>query len=199
MDEILVFVKYPRPGRVKTRLAAALGTDRAAELYRSFVEMLLARLRDGGLDPVVLFDPQEPEARYREWLGEGRYRAQRGADLGRRMAAALQESLDGGARRAVLIGSDSPHLPPARLHRAFQALEVDPVVLGPCADGGYYLVGVRESVPDLFDGIPWSTPGVLQATLARAGALPVALLEEDFDVDTPEDLERLRVALTPPS
>ena len=193
----LVFLKYPEPGRVKTRLGAALGQEVACALYRAFVEALVAELRRGGLDPVLCYDPSEPERSFRSWLGAGAYRPQEGGDLGQRMEAALGQALEEGADRAVLIGTDSPHLDAGWIRRAHRCLDRAPAALGPCRDGGYYLVGVRAAVPDLFRGVEWSTGGVLGATLRRAEELGLAveMLEESFDVDDLADLRLLLARL----
>jgi rSAM/selenodomain-associated transferase 1 len=122
-------------------------------------------------------------------------RAQAGADLGARMAAAIADELADGASAVVLVGTDSPTLPGAYLQRAAAWLGDDAeVVLGPAADGGYYLVGARRPLPQLFAaGISWGTPQVLPATLLRlrelaAAGTRVALLPFFYDVDTPQDL-----------
>jgi glycosyltransferase A (GT-A) superfamily protein (DUF2064 family) len=112
------------------------------------------------------------------------------------MHAAFREMERRGFARAVLIGSDSPQLPPSRVESALAALDGADLVLGPAADGGYYLIAMRTA-HDVFSGIRWSAPDVLAATLAKAEAarLRTRLLEEDFDVDTREDLARLEALL----
>src|SRR5205823_3468783 len=120
-------------------------------------------------------------------------------DLGERLALAFAVGCQDGAS-VVIVGSDTPDLPPARIGAAFAALESDDVdvVLGPAVDGGYYLVGARRLYGCLFDRIPWSTGDVLQETLQRAASasLKVHLLPLWEDVDTPADLERLRQRLS---
>lgn len=186
----LLLLKYPEPGKVKTRLAAGIGPQAAAAVYRVFVEQLATRFQQAAL----CYDPAWPEDNYRQWLGERDYLPQQGDDLGQRIAGGLQWAVRHGADKAVLLGTDSPQLD-GQVEAAFQALEDDPVVLGPCEDGGYYLIGVRDRVPDLFRDIRWSTSEVLRQTLARARTLglPVALLDMEYDVDTPADFERLLV------
>ncbi len=118
---------------------------------------------------------------------------QAGADLGARLAAAFDHLLEPPAARAVVIGSDSPDLPVSHLARAFQKLKHRDVVLGPAADGGYYLVGLRAPAPSLFAGIPWGTRTVLADTvdaIARAG-LSLSLLPLWYDVDDAGGLELL--------
>ncbi|PYM61267.1 MAG: DUF2064 domain-containing protein, partial [Candidatus Rokuibacteriota bacterium] len=127
-----------------------------------------------------------------------RCRPQRGRDLGERLAAAIGGELAAGPGPVLAIGADAPHVPAAALAEAAAALTRGAdVVLGPAADGGYYLIGLRDPTPGLFTGIAWSTAGVLQATLARAAAagLAVHLLPPSFDVDQVADLARLRALL----
>src|SRR2546430_1702524 len=121
-----------------------------------------------------------------------------GRDLGERLAAAIADELAEGPGPVLVIGADAPHVPAAPLAEAAAALagRAD-VVLGPAADGGYYLIGIRGPAPDLFAGIAWSTAGVLAATRAQAEAagLAVHLLPPGFDVDEVADLVRLRALL----
>jgi len=128
--------------------------------------------------------------------------AQRGADLGARMAHLAAELLADGHRAALLIGSDLPTLPAAHLTEASRALApgAADLVLGPAEDGGYYLIGLARPAPALFEGIAWSTAGVLEATRARARGLGLRehLLPPWYDVDTPADLDRLRRDLGTP-
>jgi uncharacterized protein len=127
----------------------------------------------------------------RAWLGAGpAYLPQADGDLGRRMEDAFARAFADGAERVVIVGSDLPELSASLLRRAFDALDVHPAVLGPARDGGYYLLGLRRMVPGIFDGIAWSTPDVLAATLARFRAADVApaMLDELADVDEVQDL-----------
>ena len=188
--------KHPVPGRVKTRLAAALGADTACALYRAFVLDLAERL--GGLPYAVTWAYTPPDAPFAELLPGARCRPQHGRDLGERLAAAIADELAEGPGPVLAIGADAPHVPAAPLAEAAAALagRAD-VVLGPAADGGYYLIGLRRPAPGLFAGIAWSTAGVLEATRARAEAagLAVHLLPPGFDIDEVVDLVRLRALL----
>jgi rSAM/selenodomain-associated transferase 1 len=183
--------KHPAPGRVKTRLAATLGAERACALYRAFVLDLAERLDALAYDVTWAYWPAT--APFATLLPRARCWPQRGADLGERMANAVAEC--GGP--AVVIGADAPHVPAARLEEAVGALAADAdLVLGPADDGGYYLIGLRAPRPPVFTGVPWGTDRVLAETLARAGGLRTLLLEPCFDVDTPADLTRLSGVLT---
>jgi hypothetical protein len=185
--------KYPAPGRVKTRLAAALGAEGACRLYRAFLSDLAGRL--ARLPGRVTWAYWPPESEFRRLLPQARCRPQRGADLGERMAGALADEFGAGVRAVLAIGVDAPHLPAGVLAEAAEALAAGAdVVLGPAADGGYYLVGLVAPVPELFRAVPWGTRGVLATTLGVAHRLGLRphLLPVSFDVDEPADLDRLR-------
>lgn len=193
---LLVMTKPALPGRVKTRLAAALGPEAAAGLHAAFLDDLVERLRTGAWELRVCWalepgeEPPAPGLR------------QRGADLGERLYHALADQA--GRPFAAAVGSDHPELEPGAVAAAFAALEAGAdVALGPARDGGYYLIALRpDGVPrGLFEGIEWSTGRVLDQTLARCRrlGLEVARLEIGEDVDTLADLERLaaRLAVRP--
>lgn len=191
---VLVFVRAPEPGRVKTRLAAAIGDQAALRVYRRLAEHTLreaAALAGQGVRVRVHHTPADAGPAVRAWLGDGpAYLPQADGDLGRRMEDAFARAFADGAERVVIVGSDLPDVSASLLRRAFDALDDHPAVLGPARDGGYYLLGLTRMVPGIFDGIAWSTPDVLAATLARfraAGVVP-AMLEELADVDEVEDL-----------
>lgn len=203
MRHILVFARRPVPGRVKTRLSPALPADLACALYRGMLRDALdaaagcaageRRLYwdepDGGAEPPV---PAGIEPR-----------VQSGADLGARLANAFAEALGAPGDRAVAIGADCPGLAPGRLEAAFAGLEGHDLVVGPAGDGGYYLLGLARRSPGLFAGVEWSTPRVLDQTLARArdAGLTVRTLGRLDDLDTPADLARWLAAatVTPPA
>lgn len=190
-----MFAKFWQPGRVKTRLAAAIGDAAASEVYKAFVATLLARFESVGSRRVLAYWPRERRddfaclARPRAW----ELQPQSDGDLGTRMRSYFEQSFAEGTVRAVLIGSDSPTLPREHIDRAFALLERHSVVLGPSDDGGYYLAGLSGQVPPIFEGIPWSTAEVWNATLARLKAADVdfATLPAWYDVDDVEDLRRL--------
>ena len=187
----LVFVRAPEAGRVKTRLAAALGADVALRVYRRLAEHTLREAQALGGEVRVHFTPANAEAEVRAWLGDGpRYLPQSAGDLGARMEAAFRAAFEDGADRVVIIGSDLPELSAALLRRAFDALESHPAVIGPARDGGYYLLGMRTMIGGLFGGIPWSTDEVLARTLdrLRAAGVEPALLDTLSDVDEVDDL-----------
>lgn len=187
---LLVFAKAPQPGKVKTRLARAMGDERAAELYRRMGKAIIEAVRGGDFETSVLYAPAEALPAMRAWLGISlRLMPQAGDDLGHRMNTAITEALET-SRRVCLIGTDSPDVDAARVSEAFEAMAGTDVVLGPARDGGYYLIALSEPHPELFQGIPWSTDRVLEATLEQASAagLAVRLLETLADVDEPADV-----------
>jgi len=194
---LVVFAKAPTPGRVKTRLVPPLTPARAARLHRAFIEDTLSRVaarpwpwpgpRYLACAPAT-GDPFLIECARRYGADPI---AQGPGDLGARMRRVVQALLKRHAA-VVVIGSDSPTLPPMYLDRACAALRSVDLVFGPSDDGGYYLVGQRCLEPDLFRDIPWGTADVLEATLARLDPRRVALLPPWYDVDRPDDLERLR-------
>ncbi len=186
---LIIFVKAPRPGAVKTRLAETLGALGACEAYCQLVESLLSQL--SSLRQVELrFTPDDAGAEIKHWLRPGWTAGPQGTgDLGTRLEAAFAETFDRGAERVVIIGSDCPAVTPRDVQDAWRALESADVVLGPAQDGGYWLVALRRPQPDLFHGIAWSTSRVLAQTLTRAQAAGLRLrrLRELADVDTAED------------
>ena len=192
---VIVFLRAPEPGRVKTRLAATLDQGLVLDLYKAFVLDTLAAAAEFG-SPFVFFTPAHREQQVRAWLGQGCcYFPQQGSDLGRRMADAFETVFKTGVKTAVLVGTDIPQLTPAVLGAAFGGLEQHSAVLGPASDGGYYLIGFRkEHFSDtVFHGIAWSSPTVLQQTTAAMDCSGIAyqLLDTLIDIDTRADLETL--------
>lgn len=199
--EIAVFLKPVVEGRVKTRLAAAVGSRAATALYRAFVADSLAQLAQlARMRPVevrlwVAGDPDHPSLRD---LDGGFVRcAQPPGDLGQRQERALQDGL-GRHRQTLCIGTDLPTLPSAHVLAALDGLREHPGVVGPTADGGYYLLGLSRPCPEgLLTGVRWSSPRTLgdtRAKLAAHGIAPVDL-PPHYDVDDAEDLRLLQTHL----
>ena len=202
----LMTLRAPEPGRVKTRLARGVGRDAALALYRAFVADELAALdafgEDGAGLPVTVFvHPPEQVDAMADWLGPdpaGRPRrvaAQRGEDLGERMRRAFEQAFGEGAEAALLVGGDLPELSALHLDAACAALRDAGAALAPSGDGGYTLVAFTRAAfrPDIFRDIEWSTPQVLEQTLARfkVAGQAVTLLPELPDVDTAIELAAL--------
>lgn len=198
---VLFYVKLPEPGKVKTRLAATLGAQRAAEIYRQLAETVLRRIPVEE-EVIVMFDPPERGAEIAAWLrgpGAGRtlrFVPQAAGDLGARLERAFAAAFAEGCEAVAAIGSDCVELAPAHFAEAWQALATHDAALGPTEDGGYYLLALRAPCPALFADIAWSTPAVCAQTLDRAAeaGLRVHLLPKLHDVDTEADWRReLRV------
>jgi hypothetical protein len=190
-DAVLVFVRAPQAGRVKTRLAAGIGAPAALRVYVRLAEHALAQARASGATVRVHFTPADAGDAVRAWLGPGaEYLPQAEGDLGERMRSAFDAAFAAGFRRVVIIGSDLPDLSAELLGRAFSLLDGHEAVLGPARDGGYYLLGLRRPVREVFSGIAWSTGEVLAATVARLRTMGIepALLETLSDLDEEGDL-----------
>jgi uncharacterized protein len=190
---ILLFIKAPVKGQIKSRLAAAIGNDAALELYQRFVLDTIDTVRALTIPVRICFYPPEAGAAIRAWLGnEQACIPQQGNDLGERMEQAFEQAFQEGYGRAVLIGSDIPELSTAMMQEALAALDRSDAVLGPAADGGYYLIGFKAKtfLPDLFHDIAWSTNTVCDETLGKfkRSGQQVHLLPKLHDVDTKDDL-----------
>lgn len=194
-SRLIVFTRYPEPGRTKTRLISSLGEKGAAELHVRMTEYTLRGVREfctrAAMSAEVRYEGGSRE-KMESWLGEDLvYSVQGEGDLGNRMERACHESIQAGMDRIVIVGTDCPALKTAQLTQAFSCLRKKDLVLGPARDGGYYLIGLKgPACSDLFRGIPWGTNRVLEKTLEVAEKLNVSvkLLEPLDDVDRPEDL-----------
>jgi len=189
---LVIFVKAPRSGTVKSRLAQSIGPRAACAAYRRLVETLVERL--GHLPAAELrFSPDDAAPEVRAWLRGGWLcRPQCGGNLGDRLQSAFAESFAEGAQRVVIIGSDCPAVTAEDIHAAWTSLLTHDVVIGPASDGGYWLIGLCQARADLFSDIPWSTDQVLAQTLQRVNEaeLSVRTLRELDDVDTEADWRR---------
>ncbi len=197
---VAIMAKAPRPGAVKTRLCPPLLAAEAAALYRCFLLDKIAAVQAlSGVRPMVAYTPDEAQAEFAVLAPDFALVPQRGPDLGARLHTTLASVLAAGHPGAIAVDSDTPTLPREFLQQAVDCLTGPgpDVVLGPTEDGGYYLIGVRVANRALFDDMPWSTSAVLEITLRRAAAagLQTVCTPAWFDVDTPDDLRRLRTVL----
>jgi rSAM/selenodomain-associated transferase 1 len=196
---LIIFTRYPEPGKTKTRLIPVLGAEGAAILQRQMTEQKLAEAKKlQSFYPILVevYFAGGNELLMQEWLGSNLiYRQQSEGDIGCRMASAFEAAFAAGMERVVIIGIDSPDLNAELMAEAFQALQQHDLVLGPALDGGYYLIGLCRLIPELFTGIRWSTAEVLAKTLniAQKLELTVAKLPPLSDIDRPEDLSRLNL------
>lgn len=200
---VAIMAKAPWPGQVKTRLCPPLSPEEAAQLYRAFLLDKIGQIGALQAVPVISYAPAEAKATF-EALAPSHFSLilQQGRDLGARLLSTFEQIFSRGCLRALAIDSDTPTLPTVYLERALDLLadtRID-VVLGPSEDGGYYLIGLRQPHRELFEEISWSTSHVLSQTLQRSQEqqLQVACLEPWYDVDTPDDLKRLRLSLEQP-
>ena len=190
-------VKAPCAGHVKTRLTPPLTPQAAASLAACFAYDTAAKALAAHPFVTVYYTPSSERHFLKALLPPAlAMTPQRGEGLGERMQAALDDAFLQGFSPLVLIGTDSPTLPPAVLAEAVEQLGANnaDVVIGPASDGGFYLVGVQKPVPGLFDNVTWSTDRALDQTLRNAAArnLRVKRLPLWYDIDTPDDLDRLR-------
>ena len=194
LNRLIIFTRYPEPGKTKTRLIPALGPEGAADLHRKMVDSTLTWARQLKSNSAISLEVRYEggdERLVRQWLGPDiPCGPQANGDLGARMAQAFHEAFSAGMARVIIVGTDCPGLTGGLVQTACEALMDNDVVLGPAKDGGYYLIGLRKPVPHLFGGIPWGTGEVLPKTLRIAAdlKLQVFLLEPLDDVDRPEDL-----------
>lgn len=195
-----VFAKHWTPGRVKTRLAAVIGEAAAAMLHHQFLATLLARFADTAEQRWLFYDPAEQREAFQTLAGPAwRLHPQCAGDLGERMRDYFQRAFDDRVERVVLIGSDSPNVPPATVARAFDLLDEAPVVIGPSQDGGYYLIAARDAPPPIFDAMPWGSANVFDETTKRLQKheLPFRQLPTWYDIDEIADLHNLAEDLWP--
>jgi rSAM/selenodomain-associated transferase 1 len=189
-----LFAKRPEPGHVKTRLAAATSPEWAARVADALLRDMAARLAQIDARRVLVFAPGGDASFFADLAGK-RFTlvAQAEGDLGQRLAAFLGAELHGGAGAVVVVGADSPTLPPSLVEQAFLELEKADLVLGPATDGGYYLIGCAGRLPPIFEGVTWSSRRVLAETVARLvdPDWRLAVLPPWYDVDTLEDWQVL--------
>lgn len=190
---LILFGRYPVPGRTKTRLIPALGPAGAADLQRRLTQKSLTTILQTGLPASSVefcYTGAAPD-RVKRWLGRHGigFRRQTGDGLGTRMANAIRAAFRRGSRPVVLVGTDIPGMTAGHIQSAFEALRCNDIVLGPSRDGGYWLIGMRQPA-DIFQGIAWSRPDVRARTLAQADrqGLTVFQLEPLNDIDTEADL-----------
>lgn len=192
-ETVLVFLRAPEKGRVKTRLAGKIGETKALALYKKFVQRTLVAVETSGLDHRICYFPAGKRVLVENWLGTNHlYWPQKGQDLGQRMGNALSAAFDQGAAKAVLVGTDVPGIGAHHLLEALNILDVKDVVIGPSLDGGYWLIGFQRGrfCPDLFGQVDWGSDTVFSTTMekCRAAGLVPGLLPALQDIDTLEDL-----------
>jgi rSAM/selenodomain-associated transferase 1 len=203
LNALLIFAKWPEPGKVKTRLSPPFSAQEASDVYRC---MLMDTLENTvglkGMKRMVFFDGDpERTADFRLLAPDAEVIRQEGNDLGERLANAFERAFSIGCQKVAVIGTDSPHMPIERITEAFDFLDEkkSDVVFGPSEDGGYYLIAMKEMNPELFREIPWSQSTTLSESISRTKSVGLrhTLLAPGFDLDTTDDLRRL-TSLTEP-
>ncbi len=188
MNILLIFIRNPVLGKVKTRLARTMGDAEALRIYHILLEKTRAAALDVSAERWLWYS--DFADLLDDWSNADFYKKiQHSGDLGERMEAAFGDAFDTGANKVVIIGSDCPDLTGGILQQAFDALDDSHFVLGPVPDGGYYLLGMKQLEPSVFHDIEWSTDSVRARTLEkiRLVGLTCALLPELMDVDTEAD------------
>jgi len=190
--QLIVMCKAPVPGKVKTRLMSRYTADEAAALHAAMATTVIERANRLFADVVIAAD--DTAHTFFATFGQPVVKQGEG-DLGARMQRQIKRAMHSGAAAALLLGTDSPHMPDSRLIAAAEALGEADIVLGPVEDGGYDLIGMNRLL-SVFEGIAWSSTHVLSRTLAniRCQQLSVRQLGISFDVDFPADVERAHQA-----
>ncbi|MGV6862530.1 MAG: TIGR04282 family arsenosugar biosynthesis glycosyltransferase [Putridiphycobacter sp.] len=187
-DLLIVFVKPPIAGKVKTRLAKSIGDQKALEVYLSLLKLTHKEIKTLPCD-VHIYSSGKWE---NDIFGSLPVFVQKGHDLGEKMVHAFQQSLTKSYERIILIGSDLPDLNAEIILNGFKALSSHDTVFGPALDGGYYLIGMKKNHPFIFTHKPWSQPQLLQQTLTelKTNQISYHLLQSLNDIDTLEDLKQ---------
>jgi len=193
MNVVSLFLKTPVLGKVKTRLAKSLGDEAALMAYTDLVEYLLKRLGESRIH--IHHTPADPEPMV-NWLGDGySFSAQECTGLGERLTHAMELEFTAGAEKLIFLGGDCPYVDQVRIDEAFASLDNHDVVMGPAADGGYYLIGMNRMLPELFTDVAWGTDSVFQTSVEICQKLGVSyfLLAEESDVDDLEGWGKAKV------
>jgi rSAM/selenodomain-associated transferase 1 len=203
-SQLIVFTRLPCEGRNKTRLIPALGAAGAAMFHDRLARHTIRRAFEfciaGEETRLVIRLDGGSVHQGQAWLGDYDFREQGTGDLGERLERAVRDAFLEGACKVLVIGTDCPDLDSATLAEAIELLDQHPLVFGPAYDGGYYLVGLSEPCPLIFQNIAWGGADVLAQSLAAAetARFSVGLLGILADVDVPEDLPAAEVALGQP-
>jgi uncharacterized protein len=192
-EALIIFTKNPIPGKVKTRLAATVGKDKALKIYKQLIQYTIELTNQLPIPKFLYYsdsidlNDNWSNSLYKKML-------QSGAGLGEKMKNAFSDLFDQGYDKVLIIGTDCPELSPGIINAAFDKLNNHDVVIGPARDGGYYLLGMKKLYPVLFQDISWSTDQVLHQTLSACvdSGLSNLLLDELSDIDNEEDLIALK-------
>lgn len=184
---LVIFTRFPIPGKAKTRLIPVLGAEGAALHQKMMTEFIVSQAKGAGVSIEIRYTDGSDEE-MRNWLGNDiLFKHQGDGDLGQRMARAISENLNHDLKKVAIIGSDCPDFRSSDIKELFKELEVHPIAIGPATDGGYYTIGMNVLHSELFTGIDWGTDKVLSQTLSST-AIPIKLLTTRSDVDELSDL-----------
>ncbi len=191
-DALIIFVRNPELGKVKTRLAATLGQEKALEIYQQLLAHTLNVTKNIAVQKFVFYDGSILKQDL--WRKNGYHQLlQKQADLGKKMHNAFETILEKGFNKVVIIGSDCIELTQEIILKAFDLLKTNDVVIGPANDGGYYLLGIKKLYPQLFINKQWSTEDVYETTIRdfKESELKYFELPVLIDIDTEEDWEQV--------
>lgn len=192
-NRLIIFVKNEEVGKVKTRLAKSIGDNKALEVYQKLLGYTHEITKDLPIEKEVWYSRFIPG---HDIWSEGTFskKVQSGANLGERMSGAFQHAFEGKAAKVVVIGSDCTELTSEIIEEAFDKLGSSEFVIGPAQDGGYYLLGMRNYHPEIFEKIEWSTGSVYKQTTQKMVKLGGAISELKTlnDVDTIEDWQQVK-------
>lgn len=190
---LIIFVKNPLLGKVKSRLAADIGNENALEVYRHLLKITESATAELNTDRHIYFN-EFPDSDY--WPDDSKF-LQKGNDLGSKMKDAFANGFNDGYTKVVCIGSDLPDIKRRIISNALEALEKYDAVFGPALDGGYYLIGMKKLIPEIFENKPWSKEYLLKTTTDELNTLgyTFTFLDELNDIDTLEDLKNSSLAV----
>lgn len=198
-NALIIFIKIPVPGHVKTRLQPQITQEEAARIYHGFILDLHQRFGTHASFDCWYAVASENFNRdiLNQILGTVKFFVQENGDIGKRMSHAFEEIFNSGYNHAVLVGSDIPHLPLSSVLDSFEQLEFNDVILGPSDDGGYYLVGLNKPIPALFSDLTWSNDQVFDHTLKKVEQhhLKSYLLKQLSDIDDYHSLKKVYLQL----
>ncbi|MDA3885210.1 MAG: TIGR04283 family arsenosugar biosynthesis glycosyltransferase [Candidatus Delongbacteria bacterium] len=188
-NKLIIFSRFPTPGKTKTRLIPDLGKDGAASLQKHMTEFTVTQARSAGI-PIEVRYTDGSTNEMKNWLGNDlSFQDQGEGDLGEKMSRAFKDHFDNGVEKVVIIGSDCPDIRKKTILECFRKLQTNSCVFGPAVDGGYYMIGLTSFNPELFSGIDWGTKNVLSQSLSKLIFSPV-LLDRLNDVDEIDDIPK---------
>jgi rSAM/selenodomain-associated transferase 1 len=195
MNALIIFAKFPEPGKVKKEIGRVLGMETSADLCTAFINDLIAQHKDRDYDLYLSFIGHEYKSKYKEMFPEAILYVQRGTNMSENVYSAFEDLLDD-YEKVALIGCDVPQLSQETVVKAFNALDSYDLVIGPSEDGGYYLIGMKKP-HDIFEGLPWGEDNLLdeQQKILRDKRLTFVRLETLPDIDDVDELKRMKANL----